>query len=108
MYFVPITKTIGGTVDTTTAAPQPDVTHPCDRRAVIGIVYTNTVHTTTLNEASANGSCSSRRAALRRFVAVPMFEIAPCPRDQLEMPTALRFGDQSVECQENCETCQLH
>jgi hypothetical protein len=28
------------------------------------------------------------------------------PRDQLEMPTALRFGNQSVECQENCETCQ--
>ena len=44
---------------------------------------------------------------LRRLVAVPMLEIAPCPRDQLELPTSLTFGSQSVECHEYCETCQL-
>jgi hypothetical protein len=37
-----------------------------------------------------------------------MLEIAPLPRDQLELPTALRFGSQSVERQKNCETCQLY
>src|ERR1700682_975394 len=34
-------------------------------------------------------------APLRRVVTIPVFEISPCPRDQLERPTALRFGSQS-------------
>ena len=36
------------------------------------------------------------------------FELPFACLDQLEMPTALKFGTQSVQCQENCETCQLY
>jgi hypothetical protein len=29
------------------------------------------------------------------------------PEDDVEMPTALRFGRRSVACQSDCENCQL-